>query len=225
MIGVGVGSRERSSGFSPRLLGSVVQVWVEASLGFAPAQWDDLSGNARHLTQATSGRRPALATMDQGVGVCVAFDGIDDQISVGVLSIAQPYWILLAHRYTSQSGSRYFLCGGDYLHPGWVAGGYAFNVDCATPQSAGTMPTDAWHIVDVLHNGGSSVACVNGVAGSTFDPGSNACTGLGFGDAIGSTGFASLQKVYGAIVISGAPSAATKAAVRQYFAGKIGVTL
>lgn len=223
MIGVGVGSRAQSLGFSPRSVAPAI--WVEASSGFTPASWTDLSGNARHLTQGTSDRQPALATMIQGVGVCVRFDGIDDQISVAGLTIAQPYWILLAHRYTAQASARYFLCGAHWTHPGWYAGDYGVNVDCTTSRSACTMPTDAWHLIDVLHNGASSVACVNGVAGSAFDPGPNACTGLGFGDAIGSTGFASKQDVYGAVVIAGAPSAAVKAAVRQYFAGKIGVTL
>lgn len=49
--------------------------------------WTDLSGNGRHLTQATLSRRPVYRTTHAAAGnvPAVEFDGIDDQLTVSGL--------------------------------------------------------------------------------------------------------------------------------------------
>jgi len=44
------------------------------------ARWEDKSGNARHFTQATSGRRPLRKTAVQNARDIVRFDGADDNM-------------------------------------------------------------------------------------------------------------------------------------------------
>ena len=46
------------------------------------ARWEDKSGNARHMTQSTSGSRPTRKTAIQGGKDVLRFDGSDDSMSV-----------------------------------------------------------------------------------------------------------------------------------------------
>jgi len=233
VIGIGIGASIGSRAFSPGQLGSALALWVEADRGVATSStkvttWADQSGNARSPIQGTDGKRPILVANGIGALPCIRFDGSDDFLAVSGFTLNQPYWTLLAHKYTAQSGPRYFLTGADYLHPGWYAASnsYLFNVDCATGVSPNvTMPTAAWHILDCLHSGSSSVMGLNGVRGATFDPGSNACNGLCIGEAGGSSGFASIMDVYGVVILNRAPTTIERSKLLHYFARKIGVTI
>jgi uncharacterized repeat protein (TIGR01451 family) len=58
-------------------------LWLDASTittndGVALAQWDDLSGNGRHATQATTNNRPVFATNAVNGLPAIRFDGTDD---------------------------------------------------------------------------------------------------------------------------------------------------
>lgn len=75
--------RRRGSAFSPLTLGPAL--WFDAATipladGAAVSQWDDRSGNARHATQATSGKRPVLRTSGVNGRPAVDFDGTDDEL-------------------------------------------------------------------------------------------------------------------------------------------------
>ena len=233
MIGIGIGTTTGRAAFSPGQLGSAVAMWFEADRGVSTSstkvtQWADQSGNARHLTQGTDGKRPILVAGGIGSLSCIRFDGSDDFLSVTGITLAQPYWAMLAHKYTAQANARYFFGGGDYLHPGWYAASnsYAFNVDCTTGVSPHvTMPTAAWHILDCLHSGASSVMGLNGAQGATFDPGPNECNGLTLAEAGGSSGFASIMDVYGVVILNRAPTSIERNKLLHYFARKIGVTI
>jgi hypothetical protein len=83
---------------APGGVGSGLQLWLDAaapetlfdsttggSLVAADggvARWEDKSGNSRHMTQATSGSRPARKTAIQGGLDVLRFDGSNDFMSV-----------------------------------------------------------------------------------------------------------------------------------------------
>ncbi len=69
--------------FSPLSLSPVF--WVKADAGTSTttdgtgiSQWDDQSGNARHLTQGTGGSQPLYKTAIQNGLPVVRYDGVDD---------------------------------------------------------------------------------------------------------------------------------------------------
>jgi len=82
--------------FSP--LDLLPALWLDGTSGFynatsggsavadggTVARWEDKSGNAAHLTNATAGARPLL-DIDGGPtgGPCAVFDGVDDTLVVG----------------------------------------------------------------------------------------------------------------------------------------------
>lgn len=219
------------SEYSPIMLGSALEVWIEADKGITitdgyVSQWNDLSGRGRHLTQATDTKRPLLIDDSINHHKCVRFDGIDDFIAVSGFTIAQPYWILLVHKYTAQAGARYFLCGGDYTHPGWYTGTTAITVDCGTGVVSNiTMPNATWHMLDGYFCGVYSQMALNGVYANNFNPNTNACTGLGFAEAIGSSGFASKMDIYACIIMSHAPTDIERINLLKYFSNKTGIAI
>jgi hypothetical protein len=52
-------------------------LWL-SDTGSNPAQWDDLSGNGRHATQATSGNQPSIVANALNGRQVRRFDGVDD---------------------------------------------------------------------------------------------------------------------------------------------------
>lgn len=87
-------------GFNPLSLSPVL--WLDASdsstlfdatvggnlvaAGGAVARWEDKSGNARHVTQATLSSRPVRVANVQGGRDVVRFDGVDDLLSTAANS-------------------------------------------------------------------------------------------------------------------------------------------
>lgn len=57
----------------------------------AVARWEDQSGNARHMTQATSGNRPILRIAGLSNGASLDFDGSNDRLEHGTLDITSIY--------------------------------------------------------------------------------------------------------------------------------------
>src|SRR5262245_19031906 len=76
-------SKGAGIGFSPSVLPGL-KAWYDATTiaglsdGSAVAQWNDISGNANHLTQATGSKQPLYKTgIVKGLPI-VRFDGVDD---------------------------------------------------------------------------------------------------------------------------------------------------
>jgi hypothetical protein len=61
------------------------------------ARWEDKSGNARHVTQATSGSRPVRKTSVQNSRDVVRFDGLLQKLVVS-LDLASPFTFIFAGR-------------------------------------------------------------------------------------------------------------------------------
>jgi hypothetical protein len=239
MIGVGSGVGFQSMGgsqFTPARLGSAVAMWYEADRGVSATStkvtsWADQSGNGRDLLQGTDSKRPVLVQGAVGVGLpCIRFDGSDDFLSVGSVTVAQPCWICIAHKYTQQSGVRYLYSSASFLNASILApgGGYAVVVDAAGSggvTTSATMPTAAWHVVDVQLNGATTIPSINGTSAVAVNPGTLPFVGLCIGDAGGSSGFAALMDVYGVVILNRAPTTAERSSLLRYFARKIGVTI
>jgi hypothetical protein len=68
------------AGFSPISLAPAV--WY-SDTGSDESQWDDISGNGRHATQATSGFRPSIQTNVLNGKQVRRFDGTNDFFSMG----------------------------------------------------------------------------------------------------------------------------------------------
>jgi len=57
----------------------------------AVARWEDQSGNARHMTQATSGNSPLRRVAGLNSQPALDFDGTDDRLECGTVDIASLY--------------------------------------------------------------------------------------------------------------------------------------
>lgn len=78
---------------------------VTESGGFA-SQWDDYSGNGRHLIQLTGTNQPAYS---EGV---FTFDGLDNFLQTGAISIAPPFTFVGVFKQVSWTASDALSDGG-----------------------------------------------------------------------------------------------------------------
>jgi hypothetical protein len=95
--------RRPAAAFSPFAVGWHTAVWADdpnwtnPGDGNAVAQWDDGSGNARHLTQVTGNRQPlfrsSVALLNNRAAV--DFDGVNDMLqSAAFTNVAQTHSII-----------------------------------------------------------------------------------------------------------------------------------
>jgi hypothetical protein len=78
--------------YSARYPGSLyqdsAQTTAAASNGDPVGGWQDLSGNGRHVTQATSSKRPTLSLSAQNGQAGIVFDGVDDTMASSAFNLS-----------------------------------------------------------------------------------------------------------------------------------------
>jgi hypothetical protein len=182
--------------------------------GAGVSQWDDQSGNARHLKQATDANRPPL----QADG-SILFDGVADFLKCDAFTLNQPETIyLLAKQVTWTDLDRIF--DGNASDSGRML------QLTATPASAifagttnvstqGTWTLDTYMVVTVQFNGASSFAYVNGAAPSLGNAGASNMGGFTLGAAAGAGNPSNIQ-VKEVLLFPVAHDATTRLQVERY---------
>lgn len=188
-LGLSIGLDTNGSQFGPSSL-SGLAAWYRGDTittsGGAVTQWDDKSGNGKHLVQATSGKRPTLTASGIGNQPSVVFDGSDDTLECASMTVASgsPFTVLFVGNSATQA-NRVFL-------DSFNAVGARLAIYCQTSSQIslygsagfGVNGTDmsSSHVVAAVINGASSKLSVDGAAPTTGDVGT---AGLASGLRVG----------------------------------------
>jgi hypothetical protein len=108
--------------WTPAALGSTLKLWfnddsaVTDAGGGACSQWNDISGNAYHVTQSTSGERPLIVAGALNGRRVVRFDGGNDNFNLpsgalGVLNNVARAWSLTVHKEVSPGNANEHILG------------------------------------------------------------------------------------------------------------------
>jgi hypothetical protein len=150
--------------------------WYKADAGTssvvdntALSQWDDQSGNARHLTQGTGGLQPTYQTNELNGLPVVRFDG-GDGLSATFTTLAQPGTVFLVARNSNPASSTFtmFIDAADVGATNrWVIGTSGTGADwqfyAGTAVQTGTPDTD-YHLFTAVFDGASSYGRLDRVA-------------------------------------------------------------
>ncbi|RYG26548.1 hypothetical protein EON82_02880 [bacterium] len=210
------------------------------------AAWRDKSGLGRHATQATTARRPALASSALNGRNAVRFDEVDDTLAVsGAGSIAQSVYgitvfVVTIPRALPAGMSLYISTANPAASRSWLslpsaAQHFGRRLDADTGQTlsfgtltAGTpvLVTDHVDLVNNLVTGylsGTSLGQVAYQTGAPAEPTSNTASGsVQIGSLNGSSTFAN-QDLGEIVVFSRALTSAERRAVEGYLRVKWGI--
>jgi hypothetical protein len=176
-------SRGGRVAFNPLSLSPAL--WL-SDTGSNPAQWDDLSGNDRHATQAIGTNQPAIIASALNGRQVRRFDGVDDFLETAAVSIAQPYTTYVVYRCTA-IGQQIVVAGSNVAT---TAGGVNLIIHRSASDNsginAGTLygpfsVNTSWQIFGTLANGASSRVYRNGVMSAAGDAGTNSISLLRIG--------------------------------------------
>ena len=108
------------------------------------ARWQDKSGNARHVTQATSGNRPLRKTLIQNGRDVVRFDGTNDLLESTFTAYGTSWCVLVVAKQTNSATvtAMFIACtsksSGSPLNPMFSNNGGVFYAECR--DNAGNNP-------------------------------------------------------------------------------------
>lgn len=188
--------------------------YYKYNTGVAVSQWDDQSGNARHLTQGVALNQPTIA----GDGALL-FDGAAQFMQTAGFTLNQPYTIYLRAKQVTWTAN-------DRIVDGVAAASRLFQVT-ATPSvslNAGGGAAAAntnWAVntyasVCFVVNGASSSILVDATTETTGNPGTNNPGGITLAAAnTGLANWANIQ-VKEVAVFTSAHDADTRARVNAY---------
>lgn len=181
MIPLGVLASARVAAWTPASFASLTSWWdaddastFTYSSGVVVSQWRDKSGNGRHLSQATAGKRPARSGTVNG-RASVVFNGTSTALQTGSLSSAptKPTTLLLVARNTAASGQRDAVLSGTDGRLFRTSGG---TIDAYQGEflSAGvSWGTTSAHSVVCVFNGASSKIAADSGAWVTGNAGAH----------------------------------------------------
>ncbi len=129
-------------------------------------QWQDQSGNARHLAQATASQRGTLKLAIQNGKPVVRFDGADDFLQVATFTEqTQPNTAVLVAKSSETATTRVLMDGGTSgLRHEIFQFSSNFSVSAGTAAYTGVAVPAAFFLLSVLFNGASSEAWLNGAS-------------------------------------------------------------
>ncbi len=186
---------------------------------------DDKSGNGKHAIQATAAARPLYQA--DATGKYLLFDGVDDRLTSAALTLPQPFerysalrqitWTASDRIFNEASGTNGILYQANATPQILLFGGAGAASNSNAAVGANFVARERW-------DGASSQLQVNNTTATTGNPGA---TGLTLGVSIGGSGSGGNCgniRCYG--MLTRAPlTAAEQASMKDYMAGKAGVTL
>lgn len=108
-------------------LTSNMTAWIAAHAitgkvdGDAISQWDDLSGNANHFTQATGGLQPLYKTNQKNGLAGVQFDSSNDRLTSPITGLGSTFSIYVVYACLAPGSNYRVMCGSN----NWLIGPYA----------------------------------------------------------------------------------------------------
>lgn len=187
------------------------------------SQWNDQSGNGRHLKQPTGTNQPSL--QDDG---SILFDGIDNYLKCDAFTLNQPETVYMLGRQVTWTDL-------DYLFDGEAsASTMGMQQRTATPSirlitSTATALVTAWilntyAVLACVFNSASSVIQVNSTASTGLDAGTTNAGGFTLGARGDLASFGNIQ-VKEVMVYSVAHNSDQRAAIISYLARVGGLAL
>lgn len=217
----------KKGGFSPADLPGLA-LWLDASdlstithSSGAVSQWDDKSGNARHVVQATGSLQPVTGTRTiNGVN---ALDFAVDQLKATAFSVAQnqPYEI---HAVVKTDDTGAFQCAvGSNDNTRLLFAGGAYRLFAGLSANAGTADTNP-HFYGGRFDGAASQIFLDGAVLATLNPGTTNLNGISIG--AGGAGAPALDGLIGeVVVVFGTTDAAAREQLFAHWSAKWGVAL
>lgn len=183
MVGIIQSGRFGAAVTTPPVTG--YYLWFDASdaasftysSGTVVSQWNDKSGNTRHLTQGTVLNQPTRSGTQNGLPT-VVFDGSNDALSnSSIAGNSSGFTLFIAGKMGSGTSAYGRILsssagGTDYTSSAIVvhrqAGGSVLAGERnAVIRSSSTMSMDAWHAITVNNDMTTSRMYIDGVIGST----------------------------------------------------------
>lgn len=159
-------------GFDPLSVAGC-QLWLDAAdastithSGGAVSQWDDKSGNTRHTTQGTAGRKPTTGTATIGGRNVLVFDG-GDVLLTPTLTLAQPVTIYVVARLTNTGVGNGQMIGNTGNSPTIYAGNAITNywrLYAGKDVPSAVVTDSTAHQFTAIFNGVSSFLYLDGTA-------------------------------------------------------------
>lgn len=181
--------------------------WMNPGDGNAVSQWDDASGNSRHASQVTSGKRPIYRSSVAALNNKPALDftrASQQSLSTASWTLAQTLSYVAVANLDATAGENYLLHGGSAASPliGDTNSSNKWQMYAGTTvrESAGA-PDTAGHLFTWVYAGASSVAYLDGT--SIISGASPGTTGIAAGLNIGKFATAETANWDGAIAFVG----------------------
>jgi hypothetical protein len=162
-------------------------LWL-SDTGSNPAQWDDLSGNGRHATQAIGLSQPTIVTGALNGRQVRRFDGLNDFLETATVSIAQPYTTYAVFQSSTTAILSVVMRGASGLV---AAGGINLLIhrgaaSAVSGINAGTLyapfaTSTSWQIFGTTGSGTNSQVFRNGTSSTVGNAGTNTITRFGIG--------------------------------------------
>lgn len=206
--------------------------WYRADRGVTVAtgvsQWDDQSGNARHLLQATAVSQPVFSASAGPNGLpALTFDGSNDSMEAN-MALTQPTTIYAIFKQVTWIAGRTLLDGDpvNAIRVLQTNAGVTPQIEItagATACNNGNAPVGVWVSGCFLFSGAASLTRINNTAEATGNAGTASATSLvlgadggGFGD-FGNVAFSEV------LVYNAAHDPTTRAAIISYLMRRAGL--
>jgi len=221
----------QAGGFDPRSIANLT-VWYDASVSTSVtietgvSQWNDLSGNGRHLTQTTTNNQPAYVTNALNGRPAIDFDGSNDSLSAS-FTLSQPTRVFCVGNYRLNQANQQLWDGAaagnrmrQYLNatgsPGIFAG---------APQFSLGQSILGFFVWEAVFNGNNSSLQQNGTTLSSGTAGTNVPGGVRlaiFGDGTQNPTNCQIAEF---ILYNRAITASEASAARTYLGRKYAITV
>lgn len=183
------------------------------SSGGAVSQWDDRSGNGRHLKQATATNQPALQT-----DLSILFDGVDNYLKCDAFTLNQPVTIYVLGKQITWTASEYLWDGDDVDTGGLRQRPTSPGLGLVAPTLgvvSNDLALDTYGAICAVYNGANSVLQISNSAAVTGDAGANNMGGFILGAARAESQWSHSQ-FKEAILLADAHDADTRYRIIQY---------
>lgn len=188
--GVGVAG---SGTFNP---GSVsgLALWFKADAGTstttngaAISQWNDQSGNARHVAQATGANQPTYQENVVNGRPVVRFDGTNDYLEATGFTLTQPNTMFVVAKPANvASNGKNVVDGVTTRNAVTIGTTPKIGLNAGSDVNSTLDWTVAFQLVTAVFNGASSLVRRNGVASAAVNPGTASLAGIRIGTFNGS---------------------------------------